>query len=78
MSDYRCTNSFKSDKGVTYNYGDRISENEYSSLWDREKAYFQKEDIPLSSMGSPYSIATGDILGTGIFGGVDMDPNTLL
>lgn len=80
MSKYKCTNSFKSESGKSYSYSDKINSSEYSSLRYSEQSNFKKEDEDDSifGFGKPASIAMGDMLGTGIPGGIDMDFNTLL
>lgn len=81
MSKYKCTNSFKSQGGKNYSYADKIDSSQYSSLHSSEQSNFRKEDDDNDSpfgFGKPASIAMGDMLGTGIPGGIDMDFTTLL
>ncbi len=81
MAKYKCTNSFKSEKGINYSYSDKIDSSEYNSLRSSEQINFRKEDDDNDSpfgFGKPASIVMGDMLGTGIPGGIDMDFTTLL
>ena len=76
MSKYKCVNSFKSQGGTDYSYGDKINSSEYNDLRSSEQDNFRKEDDDSSNFG--YNLAMGDMLGTGIPGGLDMDITTLL
>lgn len=80
MAKYKCTNSFKSEKGKSYSYSDKIDSGEYSSLRSSEQNNFKKDedDDSMFGFGKPASIAMGDMLGTGIPGGIDMDFSTPL
>lgn len=89
MHTYTCENRFTSSRGESYDYGDKISQNDYDGLSASEQLHFKKnsstsfssgssDDNQLLGMNNPGSIAMGDMLGTGIPGGIDMDFTTPL
>lgn len=80
MATYKCISNFKTSKGKSYSYGDKIGSNEYYDLKSLEQTNFTRQDDDDSFMGpgKPGSIAMGDMLGTGIPGGLDGDMGTLL
>lgn len=80
MANYKCTNNFKSTKDKYYNYGDLIHYYEYEQLTRAEQRNFTRQSSSDSMFGAgkPGSIAMGDMLGTGIPGGLDGDMSTLL
>lgn len=88
MNTYTCGNRFTSSRGESYSYGNKISQNEYDGLSASEQLHFKKNNsTPFSSassdndqlgMNNPGLIAMGDMFGTGIPGGIDMDFTTPL
>jgi len=76
MNKYKCISSFTCDDGHEHRYGDKIDESTYDRLTSSQKRKFQKEDDDVTyGIGKP-NIAMGDMLGTGIPGGIDMDFTT--
>ena len=89
MNTYTCENRFTSSRGESYSYGDKINQNDYDGLSAYEQSHFKKNNsTPFSSessdnnqllgMNNTGSITMGDMLGTGIPGGIDMDFTTPL
>jgi hypothetical protein len=89
MNTYTCENRFTSSRGKSYSYGDEIDQNDYDRLSASEQLHFKKNNSrSYSSASSDHnqlfgtnnsgSIAMGDMLGTGIPGGIDMDFTTPL
>jgi hypothetical protein len=89
MNTYTCENRFTSSRGKSYSYGDEIDQNDYDRLSASEQLHFKKNSSTSFSSGSSDdnqlfgtntsgSIAMGDMLGTGIPGGMDMDFTTPL
>ena len=89
MNTYTCENRFTSSRGESYGYGDKINQNDYDGLSASEQLHFKKnnstsfsstssDDGQLLGMNNPGSIAMGDMFGTGIPGGMDMDFTTPL
>lgn len=89
MNTYTCENRFTSSRGKNYSYGDEIDQNDYDGLSASEQLHFKKnnstsfssrssDDNQLFETNTPGSIAMGDMLGTGIPGGIDMDFTTPL
>jgi hypothetical protein len=76
MKKYKCISSFTDDEEKGHRYGDKINESDYNKLTSSQKRKYQLEDE--DSNMSCSNIVFGDMLGTGIPGGLDMDMTTLL
>jgi len=77
--DYKCTYGFEASGGTKYSYGTKITSSEYDQLTSSEKRHFKSADEDsFFGYGKPGSIAMGDMLGTGLPGGLDGDMSTLL
>lgn len=82
---YRCKRDFTSKDGKKFKEENKISEDEYEILFfddqenfelDNENDEFIEEDDVVDN--TAMNIAMGDIIGTGIPGGIDIDFKTLL
>lgn len=79
MSDYKCKYSFTSEKGKSYSYGTKINSSEYNGLSYSEKTKFEEESSYLSNSNNlAMNIALGDIIGSGMIGGLDGNIGTLI
>lgn len=77
---YKCIQSFKISDSERYLYGDKITEEQYKKIKPEFKnnfTYDNSED--LSGFGTSTPIpGIGDLLGTGLPGGLDFDFTTPL
>ncbi len=77
MSSYKCNTSFTEDNGKHYSYGDKINSSEYRDISYSNRSKFEEESSS-SSSNLAMNIATGDITGSGLIGGLDGNIGTLI
>jgi hypothetical protein len=70
---YKCKYSFKTTGGKDYRYGDNIDSYTYDRLEYSEKRNFEKEESGGFGGNTP---GVGDMMGTGLPGGIDLDFTT--
>ncbi len=72
---YKCKYGFTTTAGKRYTYNDKIDRTTYNSLTYSEKRNFEEDDDGSGGFGGN-TPGVGDMMGTGLPGGIDFDYTT--